>query len=91
MTFAAEESVVKPQYHPWESNYLQFYSRDTAKRSMTKDPYTPKIHSMANANETITTEEECSPTLISANEVIQHEKPIIHVETRPSCKFIFLL
>lgn len=56
---------------------------------MTKDSYTPTIRTIAHANESITTEEECFLELISAD-VIQINKPIIHGETESFCKFIFV-
>ncbi len=79
-------SVVK--HHTWKSKYNQVFTREKMKRSMTKNPYTPIIHLIAHANECITTEEECSPVLITADAVCI-EKPVVLLgKIKTICKFI---
>ncbi|CAF4542352.1 unnamed protein product [Rotaria sp. Silwood1] len=69
----SENSYPPVQYHPWKPEYEQLFTREKIKKSMTKDPYTPRRRSVAHANESITTKEECCPEFIPANAV--------HIET----------
>ncbi|CAF4544869.1 unnamed protein product [Rotaria sp. Silwood1] len=69
----SENSYPPVQYHPWKPEYKQLFTREKIKKSMTKDPYTQRRRSIAHANESITTKEECCPELIPANAV--------HIET----------
>jgi hypothetical protein len=55
---------------------------------MTKDPYTPKKRLIAHAKESIVTEEECYPVLITAA-AVHIEQPILLGETKSFCKLLF--
>jgi hypothetical protein len=56
---------------------------------MTKNPYTPQLHSTIHANVSITTEEECHPVLLLPNSI--HIEKLIIQETKSFCKFDYLL
>ncbi len=86
VSFALEPLPAPVEYHAWQANYNQVFTREKIIKSMTKDSYTQTTRLIAYANEFITTEEECEPVLISADAVCIR-KPIIRREPKPICKF----
>lgn len=68
--------------------YLQIYTRETSKKSMTKDSYTQKFQLPVRAKESIVTEEECQPELISPDD-IRIRQVLIHGEDKVPSKFGF--
>ncbi len=87
----SERSIPLVQYHQWESKYNQVFTREKTKKSMTKDPYTSVIHIIVHAIESITTEEESSPVLITPDAVSIDEKPVVLGEEKTVCKFIYFI
>lgn len=76
------------KHHPWNMKYLQIHTRENSKKTMTKDSYTQKAQLLVRAKESIATEEECQPELISPDD-IRIRQVIIHGENKNPCKFTF--
>jgi hypothetical protein len=76
-------------YHPWKLEYSRVFIRENKQKPMTKDRYRSTRPSVAHAKESIVTEEECCPVLISANAVHIEQPIIIHQQrAKSACKFI---
>jgi hypothetical protein len=80
------ENVFPPiKYHSWESKYNKSLTRQ---KIPIKDTYIQPKRLIAYANESITTEDECYPALIPADD-LHIEKPIIHRQKKSSCKLYY--
>jgi hypothetical protein len=88
--FAAEIRPPPPEYHPWDLKYYQILMREKVKKPMAKNPYQQKQRAPAYATESITSKEECCPSLISPD-AVRIQKVFVHqgVE-RPSKSILFL-
>ena len=73
------------KYHAWDMKYHQIHTRETSRKSMTKESYTQKSQVFLHAKESIATEEECELELIPP-EAIQARQPIIHGEDKVPCE-----
>jgi hypothetical protein len=87
ITGISENDDFTVTYHPWNSDYHRIVTREKNIKAMTKDPYTPIARLISHAVEGVTTETECSPTLISAKAVTINRFNIKQ-SPRSSCKFI---
>ncbi|UJR20714.1 hypothetical protein I4U23_023836 [Adineta vaga] len=69
-------------YHSWNTEYSQLFIREKTQKSMTKDSYQLPLPAFEQVKESLTTEEECCPKLISFN-TVHIEKPTIHYRRKP--------